>query len=170
MVFYINVCKNVCWNIYACAGMGEVWEGMRGHDWGTCYGNRCVCSFIEGEVKAEARSCSCLEDLIYANNKRKEVKSRNWTRATVTWLLQSATRESNCAYYWYLYQQDATVILPFFSSFPIQWFILVTQTKYAQCKVNLWLFFTRSNLVSHADKSQIHLNKKKSVRSQSSLT
>lgn len=57
-------------------------EGIRGHVWGTCCGNRNMCS-IEGEVKAEGRSCSCVEGLIYANNKRKEVKSRNWPRATV---------------------------------------------------------------------------------------
>lgn len=94
VVSYVNACKIVCGNLYACAGMGEVWEGTRGHNWGTCYVNRCVCSFIEGEVKAEAGSCSCLEDLIYANNKREEVKSRNWTCATVAWLLQSATHVS----------------------------------------------------------------------------
>lgn len=34
-------------NICACAGMGGGTEGMRGHEWGTCCGNR-----YEGEVKA----------------------------------------------------------------------------------------------------------------------
>lgn len=67
-------------------------EGIRGHVWGTCCGNRYM--RMEGEVKAEGRSCSCLEGFIYANNKRKEVKSRNWPRATVICVLQSAMHVS----------------------------------------------------------------------------
>ncbi len=66
----------MCWH-------GGGTEGIRGHIWGTCCGNRYMCGFMEGEVKAKGRSCSCLEGLIYANNKRKEVKSRNWQCATV---------------------------------------------------------------------------------------
>lgn len=58
-------------------------EGIRGHIWGTCCGNRYMCGFRKGEVKAEGRSCSCLEGLIFGNNKGKEVKSRNWLCATV---------------------------------------------------------------------------------------
>lgn len=80
-----NVC--MCWH-----GWGT--EGMRGHVWGTCCGNRYMCGFIGGEVKAEGCSCSCLEGLIYANNKRKEVKSRNWPCARVIRVLQSAMHVS----------------------------------------------------------------------------
>lgn len=50
-----------------------------------------MCGFIEGEVKAEGRSCSCLEGLISVNNKRKEVKSRNCPCST---LIQSAMHVS----------------------------------------------------------------------------
>lgn len=80
-----HVC--MCWH-------GGGTEGTRGHIWGTCCGNRYMCGFIEGEAKAEGCSCSCLEGLIYANNKRKEVKSRNWPCATVIWVLQSAMHVS----------------------------------------------------------------------------
>lgn len=51
-------------------------EGMRGHEWGTCCVNRYVCGFVDGEVKAEGHSCSCLEGLINANNKTREAQSR----------------------------------------------------------------------------------------------
>lgn len=78
-IHFSMVTQNIC----ACAGIGGGTEGMRGHEWGTCCGNRYVCGFIEGEVKAEGHSCSCLEGLIDANNKRKEVKSRNCQCATV---------------------------------------------------------------------------------------
>lgn len=70
-------------------------QGTGGHVWGTCCGNRYMCGFIEGEVKAEGCSCSCLEGPIYAHNQRKEVKSRNCPCATAIWVIQSAIRLSH---------------------------------------------------------------------------
>lgn len=83
-VFYIYMYIRACLQAHVCmCWHGGGTEGIRGHVWGTCCGNRYMCGFIEGEVKAEGRSCLCLEGLIYAYNKRKEVKSRNWPGATV---------------------------------------------------------------------------------------
>lgn len=72
-----NVC--MCWH-----------EGTGGHVWGTCCGNRYMCGFTEGEVKAEGCSCSCLEGPSFALNERTEAKSRNRPCATVIWVIQSS--------------------------------------------------------------------------------
>lgn len=72
-----------CMQAHVCMCLhGGGTKGIGGHVWGTCYGKRYMCGFIEGEVKAEGRSCSRLQGLIYAANKRKEVRSRYCPCAT----------------------------------------------------------------------------------------
>ena len=77
-VFSESACRHTC----ACVGRGGGTESTGGHVWGTCCGNRYMCGFIKGEVKAGVCSCSCLEGLISVNNTREEVKSRNCPCAT----------------------------------------------------------------------------------------
>lgn len=102
---------------------------MRGHEWRTCV-NRNVCGFIDGEVKAEGHSCSCLEGLIYTNNKRREAQSRAEQKLVVGHSNQSVTIchacESKCAH---LLAFDATAELLLFSPFHLHWLPLVTQTQ-----------------------------------------
>lgn len=94
-LLYIYIYTRACLQEHVCTCWHEGGtEGIRGHIWGTCCGNRYMCGFRKGEVKAEGRSCSCLEGLIFGNNKGKEVKSRNWLCATVIWVLQSAMHVS----------------------------------------------------------------------------